>query len=119
MKRNTTTKQLSDAIANNILAVTKVKCEYKEIEERTEIINNDAFIESLQYLNESGVLADNVDWKYEKKLHSDGEYVVESGRMNPYANNIITVHLRVCDGISDDKVKVLLRKEESEKVAKQ
>lgn len=119
MKRNTTTKQLNDAITNNILAVTKVKCEYKEIEDRTEIINNDAFIESLQYLNESGVLAANVDWKYEKSIHSNGEYIVESGRMNPYADNIITVHIRVCDGVSDDEVETLLKKEESEKVARQ
>lgn len=118
MKRNTTTKQLNDAITNNILAVTKVKCEYKEIEECTEIINNDAFIESLQYLNESGVLAANVDWKYEKSIHSNGEYIVESGRMNPYAGNIITVHIRACDGVSDDEVETLLKKEESEKVAK-
>lgn len=108
MKRNTTTKQLNDAITNNILAVTKVKCEYKEIEERTEIINNDAFIELLQYLNESGVLAANVDWKYEKSIHSDREYIVESGCMNPYADNIIIVHLRVCNGVSDDEVEKIL-----------
>lgn len=112
MKRTTTTKQVSAAIANNLLKVTNVECYHKSSGQKS-MLNSNTFVENLQFLDESGVFAECMDWKYEKNLKS--EYIIESGRMNPDSDIIVIAHLHVKEGVSDaDVEKMLLVDEERE-----
>lgn len=114
MERTTTTKQVSAAIANNLLKVTNVECYYKSSGQKS-MLNADTFIENLQFLDESGVFAECMDWKYEKNPKSEGEYIIESGRMNPGSDIVVSAHLFVTEGASNaDVEKMLMMDEEME-----
>lgn len=107
MKKRTTTKQLSTAITNNLLQVTKAECHYKSSDCIDEL-SKETFKENLDYLNESGVFADCIGWYYEKDYKS-GQYIVECGRMDRSAEKIIVVYLDVCEGVDvEDIDKTLL-----------
>lgn len=111
MKKQTTSKQLNTAITNNLLHITKAECSYKS-SDRIDEISKETFRESMDYLIESGVFADSVGWHYEQDCKSNA-YIAECGRMNPDTEIIISVYLRVCEGVSVESVdKVLLFEEE-------
>lgn len=112
MKRKTTTKQLQQVVTNNLLYSTKVEVYYKT-SRKTETIDVDKFKDSLDVLCESGVFADFVDWHYERNISIKEEYIFDSGAMNPYSENVVTVYLRVADGVNrEDVEKALLFLEE-------
>ncbi|MDE5831356.1 MAG: hypothetical protein K2H53_07370 [Clostridia bacterium] len=81
MRKRTTTKQLSIAITNNLLQVTKAEIYYKSLG-TTETVNASIFCESLDFLCHSCIFADAIGWHYELDCKSDG-YIIECGRMNP------------------------------------
>ena len=72
MKRTTTTKQISAAIANNLLQVKKAECYHKSSGQKS-MIDTDIFIENLQFLDKAGVFAESMDWKYKRIPKSDRE----------------------------------------------
>lgn len=75
--------------------------------------NLHTFLENLQFLAESGILIGCMGWTYEKNSESKGEYIFESGRMNPECNVIATVQMRLKDGVNvEDLEKMLLVIEE-------
>lgn len=112
MRKRTTTKQLSTAITNNLLQVIKAECNYKS-SDRIDEISKEIFKESLDYLIESGIFADFVDWHFERNLSDKDGYIFNSGAMNPFTENIVTVYLRVCEGVDvEDIEKTLLFEEE-------
>lgn len=112
MRRRTTTKQLNSAITNNLLHIKKAEVHYKT-SGKTEIIDADKFKDSLDFLCESGVFADFVDWHYERNISAKDEYILDSGTMNPYSENVVTVYLRVADGMNvEDIERTLLFLEE-------
>lgn len=113
MKRRTTTRQLNQAISNHLLKITKAEHIHKA-SGKVDHLNKDEFWESLQYLNESGVFADCIDWHYEMDSKADGEIVFESGRLNPYTDYTIVTHMCVNDGVSVEDVNEMLIMEESE-----
>lgn len=106
MRRITTTKQINEAITNNLLNITKAEIYYKT-SRRIEIIDAVKIHENLQFLCKSGCFADAVGWHYERDINSKS-YTVESGRMNPDVEIIITVYLRVCDGACREEVEKVL-----------
>lgn len=111
MKR-TTTKIINEAISNNLLQVIKVEC-YNKDHNTTDLIDGATFIENLQFLNESGVLADCVSWHFEKNYKKDREYIIESGRKDGDSENVITVYMKVGDDVNiEDVEKILLEKKE-------
>lgn len=112
MKRRTTTRQLSSAITNNLVKLTKAKV-YHKTTRKTEPIVNDTLIENLQLLSESDVFASCIGWTYEKDYKSNG-YIAECGRMEGNVENIITLYLSAGDGVSSGDVEKVLVKEESE-----
>ena len=59
------------------------------------------------YFCESGIFIDSVGWHYERD-YKTGIYEVESGRVNGDSDVIITVYLRVNDGVSADEVEKTL-----------
>lgn len=112
MRKVTTTSKINEAITNNLLHITKTEVHYKT-SNKTEIIDADKFKDSLDFLCESGVFADFVDWHYEKNISTKDEYILDSGAMNPYSENVVTVYLRVADGVNGEDVeKALLSLEE-------
>lgn len=112
MKRRTTTKQLQQVITNNLLHITKAEVYYKT-SKKTKTIETDKFKDSLDFLCESGVFADFVDWHYERNISTKDEYKVDSGAMNPYSENVVTVYLRVGNDVDvEDIERTLLFLEE-------
>lgn len=112
MRRRTTTQKLQQAITNNLLHITKAEVYYKT-SRNTETIDTDKFKDSLDFLCESGVFADFVDWHYEKNISTKDEYILDSGAMNPYSENVVTAYLRVADGVNvEDIERTLLFSEE-------
>ena len=111
MRKRTTTKQLNSAITNNLLHITKAEIYYKT-SRKTETIDVDKFKDSLDFLCESGVFADFVDWHYERNISAKDEYILDSGAMNPYSENVVTVYLRVNDGANVEDIERILKIEE-------
>lgn len=109
MKRITTTKQISNVLSNNLIQVTKAECYHKTSRE-TDIIT-DSFLENFQFLCESGCFMDCVGWHYERDYRT-GEYILETGRMNLYAENVVIAHLQVNDGVTDEEIERTLLFEE-------
>lgn len=101
MKRMTTTKQINDALSNNLLQITKAEVYHKTSRE-TDIIT-DSFLEDFQFLCESGCFIDCVGWRYERDFKT-GDYIIETGRMNGDVDAIVTVYLRVNDGVNAENI---------------
>ena len=95
MRKQTTTKQLNSAITNNLLHITKAGVYYKT-SRKTETIDTDKFKDSL-------------DWHYERNISTKDEYKVDSGAMNPYSENVVTVYLRVNDGANVEDIERILK----------
>lgn len=103
MRKRTTTQQINTAISNNLLHIAKAEAYYKT-SRKTEIIDNDKFKENLDFLCESGVFADFVDWHYERNRDAKDGYVIDSGAMNPYSENVVTVYLRVGENVKVEDI---------------
>lgn len=113
MRKRTTTKQLQQAITNNLLHIAKVEVYYKT-SRKTGTIDTDKFKDSLDFLCESGVFADFIDWHYGKNISVKDEYIFDSGAMNPYSENVVTVYLRKNNSTTDEEIQETLLFEESE-----
>ena len=110
MRRRTTTAQINAALP--FMEVIKAKY-YDKDTYTTTTIDNATFTENIQFLAESGRLTDCMGWTYERNPSSKNEYIFESGRMNQECNAIVTVHMRLKDGVNSDEVeKILLLTEE-------
>ena len=113
MQKRTTTQQLNSAISNNLLHITKAEVYYKT-SRKTKTIETDKFKDSLDFLCESGVFADFVDWHYERNISAKDEYILDSGAMNPYSENVVTVYLRVAENVIGEKIEKMLEVTEEE-----
>ena len=112
MRKRTTTQKLQQVITNNLLHITKAEVYYKT-SRKTETIDTDKFKDSLDFLCEASIFADIVDWHYEKNISTKDEYKVDSGAMNPYSENVVTVYLRVGNDVDvEDIERTLLFLEE-------
>ena len=111
MKRSTTTAQINEALANDLLIITKVEC-YRKTLRQTDVIDAESFIEDFQFLCEANIFMNCVGWTYQQDYRT-GDYVLETGRSDGDSENIITVHMRVNDGVKiEDVEKVLLYAED-------
>lgn len=109
MRKRTTTKQLQDAITSNLLHIAKAEVYYKT-SRKTENVEADIFKDSLDFICET-IFADSIGWHYERDFRTNG-YIAETGRMNPDTEIIISVYLRVADGVSTEEVEKILKVEE-------
>lgn len=112
MRKQTTTKQLNSAIANNLLHIAKAEIYHKTSRE-TETIDTDKFYENFSFLCESGCFMDALGWHYERDFKTNG-YICEVGRMNPDSEVIISVYLDACEGVDGEDVERTLRFTEEE-----
>lgn len=113
MRKRTTTKQLQQAITNGLLEVTKAECSYKS-SSRIDKITSQTFKEKLDFLCESGIFSQFIDWHYEEDLSGKDVYIADSGAMNPYTDAIVTVYLRMNDNATDEEIQKALLFDESE-----
>ena len=105
MRRRTTTAQINAALS----MMEVIKAEYYDKDTyTTTTIDNATFTENLQFLAESGKLTDCMGWTYERNPGSDRGYIFESGRMNPECDVIVTVWMRVKDGVIQEGLEELL-----------
>lgn len=112
MRKVTATSKIKIALNEGMLKVTKAEVYYKT-SRNTEIVDNDSFKESLDFLCKSGIFADALGWHYETDTKTNG-YIAEAGRMNPDSEIIITVYLDVCEGVSREDINMVLNVEEEE-----
>lgn len=111
MRKQTTTKQLNESIANNLLQITKAECHYKS-SNRIDELSKEELTENIQSICDSGVFADCIGWHYGTDAKSNG-YIAECGRMNPDVEIIMVVYLDICEGVNvEDIDRTLLYTEE-------
>ena len=110
MRKVTTTRKINEALTNNLVKAEKVEVYYKT-SGKTEIMDTNKFTENLSFLCESGIFSDAIGWHFERDIETNG-YIAETGRMNPDTEIIISVYLRVADGVSTEEVEKILKVEE-------
>jgi len=101
MRRKTTTKQLQQAIKDNLLHITKAQ-KYSKSTRKTTTIATDTFKDDLDFLCET-IFADCVGWHYEYDIKAK-QYIIETGRMNGNVDFIFIAHLCVNDGASREDI---------------
>lgn len=106
MRRKNTTKQLQQAIKDNLLHITKVE-KYSKSTRKTTTISTDTFRESLDFLCET-IFADCVGWHFEYDIKVK-QYITECGRMDGDVDFIFIAHLCACDGVKVESVDKALR----------
>lgn len=111
MSRITTTKKINETLINNFLHIGKVEVYYKT-SGKTETIDAGTFQKSLDFLCET-IFADCIGWHYEKD-YKTGQYIIETGRMNPNTEVIVAIYLWVCDGVKREDVDMALSVSEEE-----
>ena len=72
----------------------------------------DTFKDYIDFLSESGLFADFVDWHFEMNPYEKGGFIIESGAKNPYSENIVTVYLRISDDLNVEDIERALEIEE-------
>ena len=102
MRKVTTTKKINGALTNNLVKAEKVEVYYKT-SGKTEIMDTNKFTENLSFLCESGIFSDAIGWHFERDIETNG-YIAETGRMNPDTEIIISVYLRVADGMKAEDI---------------
>lgn len=106
MQKRTTTRQIQQAIKDNLLKPIKVQ-KYSKSTRKTTIISTDTFKDDLDFLCET-IFADCVGWHYERDYRT-GEYIIEAGRMDGDVDFIFIAHLCVNDGVKFESVDKALR----------
>lgn len=109
MRKRTTTKQLQDAITNNVLTVEKAEI-YNKTSRQTDKISIDKFKDSLDFLCET-IFADGIGWYFEENYKTQN-YEIDCGRMNPNTDIIVIAHLCANGVKREDVNKALLMMEE-------
>ena len=112
MRKKTTTRQLNSAITNNLLKVQKAECYYKT-SRKTVTIDDDTFIENLQFLSEAGYFSGCIGWTFEKDFKTNG-YIAECSRTDGNSENIVIVHLCAGDDVECESIEKVLVVEEME-----
>lgn len=101
MRRKTTTKQIQQAIKNNLLKLIKVE-KYSKSTRKTTTISTDSFRDDLDFLCET-IFANAVGWHFKYDIKAK-QYIIECGRMNGDVDFIFIAHLCVNDGVSKEDV---------------
>lgn len=113
MRKRTTTKQLNEALSNNLLKITKVET-YNKTSRKTDVVDINTFRENLDFLAESGIFCDCIGWHFEDNCDSDSHYIAECSRRDRSVDVIVTVYLNVGDDMDREDVERVLSPVEEE-----
>lgn len=109
----TTTNNLMSIISSKTARVENVTLRYSSNDPDTEEMDSKKFTESLEFLNESGIFADAVDWMYNivRVSNEDEEdfIMVRGGRMASFMNCTIDFQLKACEGVKINDLEKMLR----------
>lgn len=105
MRRRTTTKQLQQALSDNMLAISKAEA-YNKTTCQIDEISIGTFKDSLDFLCET-IFSDSIGWYFERD-YKTGDYIIECSRMDRSVDNIITVYLHVCGDVGGEDVERIL-----------
>lgn len=111
MRRKTTTRQIQQAVKNNLLKLIKAE-KYSKSTRKTTTISTETFKDDLDFLCET-IFADCVGWHYQRDYRT-GEYIIETGRMDGDVDFIFFAHLCVNDGVKVESIDRILRVIEEE-----
>ena len=95
---------LVEAIENKMISISSVENKTKFSADITETDNvtPEKFLESLQYLNESALFKNGIDFFYE--FTGKNSILVECGMKNQFMEEYYHVEFAICDGISMNDV---------------
>lgn len=107
-KQITDISNLLELIEDGTIAILNVRCELTIASDVTEPykVKPTDFIESTEYLNESKLFKDAVDFTYE---WNNGELVINTGYKNLYMKEVFVAQCTLKDGISIENVEAKLR----------
>lgn len=111
MRKRTTTRQIQNAIKDNLLKLIKAE-KYSKSTRKTTTISTDTFKDDLDFLCET-IFADCVGWHYEYDIKTK-QYIIECSRMDGDVDFIFIAHLCACDGVKVESVDMALRVIEEE-----
>ena len=106
MRRKTTTRQIQNAIKDNLLKPIKAE-KYSKSLRKTTTISTDLFKESLDFLCET-IFSDAIGWHYEYDVKTR-QYITECSRMDGDSDIIVIAHLCVNDGAKREDIDKALR----------
>lgn len=108
-KRIASISNLLELIENSTITITSVQCKTKAFADVTETDNVTPtdFVESLQYLNESKLFKDSVDFCYE--FTDKNSIRIKGGMQNPYMDEYFYADCVIKDGISIEDIETKLR----------
>ena len=108
MKRITMLSNLVELIENKVITVCKVKSDTTIAADVTETgtIEQNNFVESIQYLNEAKLFRDAVDFFYE---FTNGRLILEVGMKNPYMDEKYIAECNIKDEVSNKDIEEKLR----------
>lgn len=104
-------------IKDKTIIIEKVICQSMADTKRTETDNIDsaAFVEALEFLNESTLFKDAVDFYYE--FNGKKQLIVRCGFKNPYMTECYIVNCSIKDGVSYKEIDTKFRENILDKVA--
>ncbi len=108
-KRIASISNLLELLENNTLTITNIQCKTKAFANITETddVTPTDFIESLEYLNESKLFKDAVDFCYE--FSGKDSLLIECGMKSPYLDEYFYIDCVIKDGISVKAIEAKLR----------
>lgn len=109
MRRKTTTRQIQQAIKDNLLHITKAQ-KYSKSTRKTTTISTDTFKDDLDFLCET-IFADCIGWHYKYDIKAK-QYIIECSRMNGDVDFIFIAYLCACDGVKVENIERILKIEE-------
>lgn len=113
MRKRTTTQKFHDALSNNLLRATKIEV-YHKSSGKIDAIDINSFRENLDFLSESGIFSDAIGWHYEDNCDDGSDYIAECSRRDASVNVIVTVYLKVGDGVNREDIDKVLSPVEEE-----
>jgi len=102
IKRIANISNLLELIGKNVVAITTVQCKTKAFADikETNQVTPEKFIESIQYLNESSLFKDAVDFFYE--FTGRNNICIECGMKNAFLDEYFYVDCVIKDGAIKD-----------------
>lgn len=108
-RRITNTSNLLELLESNTITITSVQCKTKAFADITETddITPTDFLESLEYLNESKLFKDAVDFCYE--FTGKNNIRLECAMKNPYLDEYFYADCLIKEGVSIKDIETKLR----------
>lgn len=106
MRKQTTTRQLQQAIKDDLLKLTKAE-KYSKSTRKSMTISTETFKDDFDFLCET-LFVDAIGWHFEYDIKVK-QYIIECGRMNGDSDFIFIAHLCACDGVGRECIDNALR----------